>query len=216
MHWSHQGNTHAKLVQENEGSGPSSLCCTADPALSTVVPCTANARTCKHKREDWPLESSFLLFDLSKPFILPLLPLALRLIFLTSPCNLDLVTIHKASEGKCKLWRGCFPLLNNLQHYPSLFLSLWFLMLIFSSKLSPGGQWFLDWDGKICLSQKPDTFGEHILMLFTDHKFVAEWVTLLIVSHHYHLVEKTANIQQISYIDLHFLCFPQDTTFRSF
>lgn len=125
------GVSHMQSWCKSEESGPSSLCRSADPALSTVAPCTVNAWTCKHKREDWPSESSFLSFDLSKPFILPLLPLVLCLIFLTSLCNLDLVTIHKASEGKWNLWRGCFPLPNHLQHYPSLFLVLWFLTLIF-------------------------------------------------------------------------------------
>lgn len=100
-------------------------------ALSDLVPCTANARTCKHKREDWPFESSFLSFDLREPFILPPLPLVLCLIFLTSLCNLDSVPIHKASEGKRNLWRGCFPLPNHLQLYPSLFLLLWFFTFIF-------------------------------------------------------------------------------------
>lgn len=83
----------------------------------------------------------------------------------------------------------------------------------FSSKLLPGGQWLLDWGGKMCLSQKL-AFLEHILLSFVDSNSVAEWGTLLIVSHCYHIVQKTANTTNIKHT-LQILCFLWDTNLRS-
>lgn len=174
-------------------------------ALSNQVPCTANARTCKHKREDWPFESSFLSFDLGEPFIPSPLPLVLCLISLTSLCNLDLVPIHKAREGKCNLWRGCFPLPNHLQLYPSLFLLLWFFTFIF---LANCHQWTvvtrLGWeDGPV---SKISISVEHKLLSFTGC-----CMSCPIDSPSPVLGEKEDNnTWQISHLQLHFLCFLPD------